>query len=100
MASLTSMQRVLEQTSIFVHLSPSQIGSTHTTSDGNFPSTSGSTGGLQLSIPLASRKEERDHALRPWDGQDRRFVDRLDAGRVIVQRHHDPAGGAHRLEKT
>ncbi|MGH8612417.1 MAG: hypothetical protein ACREYF_10345 [Gammaproteobacteria bacterium] len=63
----TPMQRVLEQTSVFARLSPSEIGSTQATSDGNFLSSSGSTVGLQLSIPLTSRKEEREHALKALD---------------------------------
>jgi len=63
----TPMQRVLEQTSVFARLSPSEIGSTQATSDGNFLSTTGSTVGLQLSIPLTSRKEEREHALKALD---------------------------------
>jgi hypothetical protein len=60
----TPMQRVFEGTSVFARASPSEIGSTQATSDGNFLSSSGSVFGLQLSIPLASRKEEREHAVR------------------------------------
>jgi hypothetical protein len=61
------MQRVLEHTSVFARLSPSEIGSTQTTTDGNFLASAGSTVGVQLSIPLASRKEEREHALKALD---------------------------------
>jgi hypothetical protein len=64
---LTPMQRVLEHTSVFARLSPSEIGSTQTTTDGNFLASAGSTVGVQLSIPLASRKEEREHALKALD---------------------------------
>jgi hypothetical protein len=63
----THMQRVLEHTSVFARLSPSEIGSTQTTTDGNFLASAGSTVGVQLSIPLASRKEEREHALKALD---------------------------------
>jgi hypothetical protein len=63
----TPMQRVLEHTSVFARLSPAEIGSTQATSDGNFLSSAGSTVGVQLSIPLASRKEEREHALKALD---------------------------------
>jgi hypothetical protein len=60
-------------TSIFARLSPFEIGSTQTTTDGNFLASAGSTVGVQLSIPLASRNEEREHALKaleehPVDG--------------------------------
>jgi hypothetical protein len=61
------MKRVLEHTSLFARLSPSEIGSTQTTTDGNFLASAGSTVGVQLSIPLASRKEEREHALKALD---------------------------------
>jgi hypothetical protein len=61
------MQRVLEHTSVFARLSPAEIGSTQTTTDGNFLASAGSTVGVQLSIPLASRKEEREHALKALD---------------------------------
>jgi hypothetical protein len=61
------MRRVLEHTSVFARLSPSEIGSTQTTTDGNFLASAGSTVGVQLSIPLASRKEEREHALKALD---------------------------------
>jgi hypothetical protein len=61
------MQRVLEHTSIFARLSPAEIGGAQTTTDGNFLASSGSTVGVQLSIPLASRKEEREHALKALD---------------------------------
>lgn len=60
----TPMQRVFESTSFFARASPSEIGTTQATSDGNFLSSAGSVFGLQLSIPLASRKEEREHAVR------------------------------------
>lgn len=60
----TPMQRVFESTSFFARASPSEIGTTQATSDGNFLSSSGNVVGLQLSIPLASRKEEREHAVR------------------------------------
>jgi hypothetical protein len=63
----TPMQRVLEHTSVFARLSPAEIGGAQTTTDGNFLASSGSTIGLQLSIPLASRKEEREHALKVLD---------------------------------
>jgi hypothetical protein len=63
----TPMQRVLEHTSVFARLSPAEIGGAQTTTDGNFLASSGSTIGLQLSIPLASRKEEREHALKALD---------------------------------
>jgi hypothetical protein len=55
----TPMQRVLEHTSVFA--------STQSTTDGNFLGLAGSTVGVQLSIPLASRKEEREHALKALD---------------------------------
>jgi hypothetical protein len=61
------MQRVLEHTSVFARLSPAEIGSTQTTTDSNFLASAGSTVGVQLSIPLASRKEEREHALKALD---------------------------------
>jgi hypothetical protein len=61
------MQRVLEHTSVFARLSPAEIGSTQTTTDGNFLASAGSTVGVQLSIPLASRKEKREHALKALD---------------------------------
>lgn len=61
------MQRVLEHASVFARLSPAEIGGAQTTTDGNFLASSGSTIGLQLSIPLASRKEEREHALKALD---------------------------------
>jgi hypothetical protein len=60
----TPMQRVFEGTSVYARASPSEIGTTQATSDGNFLSSSGSVFGLQISIPLASRKEEREHAVR------------------------------------
>ena len=61
------MQRVLEHTSVFARLSPAEIGGAQTTTDGNFLASAGSTVGVQLSIPLASRKEEREHALKALD---------------------------------
>ncbi len=61
------MQRVLEHTSVFARLSPSEISDTQATTNGNFLASAGSTVGVQLSIPLASRKEEREHALKALD---------------------------------
>lgn len=58
------MQWVFEHTSVFARASPAEIGTTQTTSDGNFLPSTGNVVGLQLSIPLASRKEEREHAVR------------------------------------
>jgi hypothetical protein len=63
----TPMKRVLEHTSVFARLSPAEIGGAQTTTDGNFLASAGSTVGVQLSIPLASRKEEREHALKALD---------------------------------
>jgi hypothetical protein len=63
----TPMQWVFEHTSVFAQASPAEIGTTQTTSDGNFLSSTGNVIGLQLSIPLASRKEEREHAVRALD---------------------------------
>jgi hypothetical protein len=63
----TPMKRVLEHTSVFARLSPAEIGGAQSTTDGNFLASSGSTIGLQLSIPLASRKEQREHALKALD---------------------------------
>jgi hypothetical protein len=57
------MRRVLEHTSVFARVSPSSLGSAATTTD-NFLVSAGTTVGVQLSIPLASRKEEREHALK------------------------------------
>jgi hypothetical protein len=62
------MQRVLEHTSVFARVSPSDLGGTQTTaSSDNFLVSAGTTVGVQLSIPLASRKEEREHALKALD---------------------------------
>jgi hypothetical protein len=64
----TPMQRVLEHTSVFARLSPSDLGGTQTTAGSdNFLVSAGTTVGVQLSIPLASRKEEREHVLKALD---------------------------------
>jgi hypothetical protein len=67
----TPMQWVFEHTSVFARASPAEIGTTQTTSDGNFLSSTGNVIGLQLSIPLAYRKAARDGLcvaeLRPTD---------------------------------
>jgi hypothetical protein len=64
----TPMRRVLEHTSVFARVSPSDLGGTQTTaSSDNFLVSAGTTVGVQLSIPLASRKEEREHALKALD---------------------------------
>lgn len=44
------MQWVFERTSVFARASPAEIGTTQTTSDGNFLSSTGNVTGLQLSI--------------------------------------------------
>jgi hypothetical protein len=55
------MRRILEHTSLFARASQGP-GSEASVND-NFI-TSGSTAGVQINIPLFSRKEEREHALK------------------------------------